>query len=146
MNICYNYDKENGKTNYIIEDKKAIGVGYSACHPNDMDVLSERTGGHIAELRAEINYLQNYKSSNIKPGLNALKHLYATMDHSNRFNPSSYEATRLRKEIKNKEKEINKINCKIEQLRKYLKEYIDDKDKMANYYRTKNKIQDKNLI
>lgn len=137
MNIYYNWDEETGKTSYVIEDKKAVGVGYSTCHPDDKDVLSSHTGGYIAELRAKINYLQNYKNSYVKPGLSALKHVYATMCHSNEFNQHSYEAKRIRKEIKNREKEINEINCKIENARIAVKEYIDDKDKMAKYYRSK---------
>lgn len=141
MNACYDWNKETGKTSYIIEDKKAIGVGYSICHPDDTDVMSARTGGYIAELRAEINYLQNYRSSYVRPGLNALTHLYSTMNHSQEFNEHSYEAKRIRKEIKNKQKEINEISIKIENLKIALKEYIDDKEKMAQYYRTKQKIQ-----
>lgn len=137
MNIYYNWDEETGKTSYVIEDRKAVGVGYSTCHPDDKDVSSSHTGGYIAELRAKINYLQNYKNSYVKPGLSALKHVYATMCRSNKFNQHSYEARRIRKEIKNREKEINEINCKIENARIAVKEYIDDKDKMAKYYRSK---------
>lgn len=140
MNAYYDWNPENGKTSYIIERNNIVGVGHSTCHPDDKDMLSERTGGYIAELRAEINYLQNYKNSVVRPGLNALKHLYATMDHSKKFNVHSYEARRLRKEIKNKEKEINEISCRIENIKLTLKEYLNNKEKMAQYYRAKKKV------
>lgn len=64
------------------------------------------------------------------------------MSHSKQFNPYSYEAKRLRKEIKNIEQEINKVSCSIENIKLRTKEYIDDKEKMADFYRTKLKIKE----
>ena len=64
------------------------------------------------------------------------------MQHSKQFNPHSYEAKRLRKEIKNIEKEINEISCSVENIKTRIKEYINDKEKMAEFYRTKIKIKE----
>lgn len=140
MDILYNYN--NGKANCIIEEHNIIGVGNATCHPEDNDVASEKTGLYIAELRATIHFLQNKKATKLKPALTALKHLYATMNHSKQFNPYSYEAKRIRKEIKNLEKEINQINCSIALIHNQLREYINDKDKMAKWYRNKQKIKE----
>ena len=142
MNVIYNYDKETLKSSCIIEDGNIIGIGDAYCHPNDNDMASERTGMHIAENRAYIKYLQNYKTCQLRPALIALKHVYSTMCHSTHFNPHSYEAKRLRKEIKNLEQEINKVSCSIENTKIRLKEYIDNKDKMAQFYRNKIKIKE----
>ena len=142
MNIIYDYDKETLKASCVIEKNNIIGIGNAFCHPKDIDIVSERTGMRIAEDRAYIHYLQNYKASQLKPALTALKHVYATMQHSKHFNPHSYEAKRLRKEIKNIEKEINEISCSIENIKIRIKEYIDDKEKMAEFYRTKMKIKE----
>ena len=142
MNIIYDYDKDTLKSSCIIEDGNIIGIGNAYCHPKDNDIASERTGMRIAEDRAYIKYLQNYKACQLQPAFTALKHVYATMCHSKQFNPHSYEAKRLRKEIKNIEKEINKTSCSIENVKLRLKEYVDDKDKMAEFYRTKNKIKE----
>ena len=142
MNVIYDYDKETLKSSCIIEDKNIIGIGNAYCHPTDNDIASERTGVHIAEERAYIKYLQNYKACQLQPALTALKHVYSTMCHSTHFNPHSYEAKRLRKEIKNIEKEIKKTSISIENAKLHLKEYIDNKNKMAEYYRTKNKIKE----
>lgn len=140
MDILYNYN--NGEANCIIEEHNIIGVGNAICHPEDSDVASEKTGLYIAELRAIIHFLQNKKATKLKPALTALKHLYATMNHSKQFNPHSYEAKRIRKEIKNLEKEINQINCSIALIHNQLREYINDKDKMAKWYRNKQKIKE----
>ena len=142
MNVIYDYDKETLKSSCIIEDKNIIGIGDAYCHPKDSDIASERTGVHIAEDRAYIKYLQNYKACQLRPALTALNHVYSTMCHSTHFNPHSYEAKRLRKEIKNIEKEINKVSTSIENIKLRLKEYIDDKDKMAQFYRNKIKIKE----
>ena len=140
MDILYNYN--NGEANCIIEEHNIIGIGNATCHPEDSDVASEKTGLYIAELRATIHFLQNKNATRLKPALTALQHLYATMDHSKQFNPNSYEAKRIRKEIKNLEKEINQVNCSIALIHKQLKEYINDKDKMAKWYRNKQKIKE----
>ena len=39
-------------------------------------------------------------------------------------------------------KEINQVNCSIALIHKQLKEYINDKDKMAKWYRNKQKIKE----
>lgn len=142
MNIIYDYDKDALKSNCIIENNSIIGIGNATCHPDDKDIANERTGMTIAENRAYIHYLQNYKATYLRPALTALTHAYSTMCHSKKFNPYSYEAKRLRKEIKNIQKEINKTSCSIENIKIRTKEYINDKDKMAQLYRTKNKIKE----
>ena len=142
MNIIYNYDKGSKQSNCIIEDKNIIGIGNASCHPDDNDVASEKTGMYIAEQRATIHFLQNKKEAKLKPALSALNHLYSTMNHSSNFNVNSYEAKRIRKEIKNLEKEIAQTNCSIGLIRQRLKEYIDNKDKISNMYRTKKKIKE----
>ena len=48
----------------------------------------------------------------------------------------------LVKEIKNIEQEINKVSCSIENIKLKTKEYINDKEKMADFYRTKLKIKE----
>ena len=137
MNIIYDYNKETFQASFIIENKNIVGIGNAVCHPKDNDVASERTGLQIAEYRAKIHFLQNNKETQLKPALNALKHLYSTMNHSKYFNEHSYEAKRIRKEIKNLEKEINETNINIENNRIALRNYINDKDKMAEIYRAK---------
>lgn len=142
MNVIFDYDKENKKSSCIIEEKNIIGIGNATCHPLDDICASERTGMYIAEQRAMIHFLQNKKETSLKPGLIALKHVYATMEHSKHFNKHSYEAKRIRKEIKNLQKSINDINCIIENRRLDLKNYIEAKDKFAQMYRMKNKIKE----
>lgn len=64
------------------------------------------------------------------------------MTLSKQFNPNSYEAKRIRKEIKNILKEKETINYTIESIRSDIKTYINDKNRFANLYRTKRKIKE----
>ena len=106
------------------------GFGVAQCHPQDMDVISRRTGEHIAELRAQICLLQSYKNRELHPGLKALKHLKGTMINSKQYNPDSYESKRLNVEIKNYQKDIADINAGIEAAKQELYDYINMKEEM----------------
>ena len=81
-------------------------------------------------------------SKAMEPALITVKTRVDIHEKFSEFNPHSYEAKRLRKEIKNIEKEINEISCSIENIKIRIKEYIDDKEKMAEFYRTKMKIKE----
>ena len=113
------------------------GFGIAQCADEDKDIISERVGMHIAELRAQIDLLQNYKNYVLRPGMNALIHLRSTMVHSNKFNPESYEAKRLNVEIKNHRKDIEDINDAITAAKNNLYDYINIHEKMAKRIREK---------
>lgn len=112
----------------IVLDNYLHGFGIAQCADIDRDMLSERTGAHIAESRAQINLLQNYKNNVLRPGLQALKHLRSTMTQSKKHNSESYERKRLNIEIRNYEKDIADIQQAIELQKQMLHTYIHNKD------------------
>lgn len=59
------------------------------------------------------------------------------MQISTRYNPDSYEAKRLDKEIKNKEEEIIAIQSKIDHIKEQLQEYMRLKGIMFERIRNK---------
>lgn len=128
------WDESTGITQCIITDNSNgitfQGIGAAYCHHNDKDFQSQKTGEFIAQTRAEINIMQKKRDYDLKPGLMALKHLQATMNHSNNYNNHSYEAKRLRREIQNRQEEILQINEAIKDLRQMLKQYIDTKEEV----------------
>ena len=127
----YSYDEKTGISNcYIYLDDFLQGFGTAQCHPHDQDMISEATGTHIAELRAKINLLQNYKNRELHPGMKALKHLKGTMVNSKHYNPDSYESKRLNVEIKNFQKDIEDINLAIQAAKQELYDYIKLKEIM----------------
>ena len=70
-------------------DRKYTGT--SICHPDDLDMMNEKTGCEIAHRRAEIMMLKGYVKNELKPRLRALKQLYYSMNRSQYFNEKSYE-------------------------------------------------------
>ena len=121
----YEWDEKAGlATCCIWLDDFLHGYGIAQCAEKDRDMISERTGSQIAKMRAQIDMLQNYKNRELRPGLKALVHLKGTMQISTRYNPDSYEAKRLDKEIKNIKEEIVAIQSQINSIKKQLQEYI----------------------
>lgn len=134
----FTWDETTGVCSCIIFlDDFLQGFGMAQCADEDRDVFSEKTGMHIAELRAQIDLLQKYKNNILRPGMKALEHLKSTMVHSPRFNPESYEAKRLNVEIKNYQKDIADINEAIYAAKQNLYDHIDLHEKIAKRIREK---------
>lgn len=127
----FTWDEVSGMTTCtIILDDFLQGFGIAECADQDRDVISQRTGEYIAELRAQINLLQNYKNRELYPGLKALLHLKSTMTNSKLHNPDSYESKRLNIEIKNLRKDIADIQGAIKETKQTLYDYINAKENM----------------
>lgn len=124
----YDWDNTKGIATCILYDGGTPFIGIAKCHPDDKDFQSEKTGMIIAESRAEINALQHYKNNILKPGLNALNQLYYSMNYSKKYNKKSYEAKMLYRQIKMKESDIQLVKEILDERKKELKQFIDDKD------------------
>jgi hypothetical protein len=105
-------------------------MGRAVCHDDDMEFASEYTGCSIAEMRAEIERLQDIKNNEIKPGLKSLKHLESCIVENKNFNPKSYEFRLLRRQIRKFENDLTTINKNIAETKNYLKDYILAKEKI----------------
>ena len=137
MNKSSTYSYENGSATYTMIYKGHEFTGHAKCHPDDEDMISERVGLTIAETRAAIEVVRFIKEFEIKPQLKVLKHLYANMRTSKYYNPNSYEAKMLRSQIRVIERELTTINNQLADERKFLKDYIDGKDKLYQRLRAK---------
>ena len=112
-------------------------VSEATCHEQDLDFQSERTGLQIADIRANIRLLQYKRDTEIRPVIKALKHLIHNIQSGNQHNPKAYESIMLRNQLKSYEKDLEEINRVIQDEKKYLKEYIDSKDKLYIKLRSK---------
>ena len=124
----YSWDAEEGIAQCVLVDGNEVFYGFASVHPDDRDLANEYTGLHIAENRAMINALQYRKNYVITPSLKALKHLYCSMQHSTHFNPKSYEAKMLNRQIQLFEDDLEATKETIAELKEYLKTYIQKKD------------------
>ena len=124
----FHYDKETGCSTCVIETKYGKFSGTACCHPDDMDMASEKVGCEIAYSRAAIDSLKYERDNVIKPSLKALKQLYYSMNRSKRFNPKSYEYKMLRRQIECWEFDLSIINDMIDTERTWIRNYINTKE------------------
>ena len=127
------------------KDKEFLGQAY--CHTDDTDMRSKLTGKIIAEFRATIKYLQFIRDYEVRPQLRALYQLYYSMKHSTNFNPKSYEAKALYRQIRNLEKDLTAVKEELADTRKCLKEYVNLKEKdyqKIREYRNKKQLVENN--
>ena len=136
--IEFAFDEKLGYARCLMIYKGQAFEGGAKCHPDDMDMISERTGCCIAEARAYIKALRFKRDHEIQPKLDVLRHVYNNMQTSKYFNSKSYEAKMLRSQIRVIEKELAAVNQDLAEEKKYLKEYIDKKDKFYKRLRARN--------
>lgn len=113
-------------------------VGEATCHPDDMDMESERVGLSIAETRALIKVKCFVRDFEIKPQLKILKHLCSNMKSSTHYNPNSYEAKMVQSQLHAVENDLATISNDIADERKFLKDYLAGKEKLYQRLRAKN--------
>ena len=124
----FHYDKETGCSTCVIETKYGKFSGTACCHPDDMDMASEKVGCEIAYSRAAIDSLKYERDNVIKPSLKALKQLYYSMNRSKRFNPKSYEYKMLKMQIECWEFDLAVIGDMIDTERTWIRDYINTKE------------------
>ena len=137
----YDWDPETKTATCFLFDKNEVFVGIAQCHPDDEEFMSEKTGLIIAETRAQLDALRHLKNHVLKPELAALEHFYYTINKSKHYNKKSYEAKMLWRQMKIKKGEIAETQNAIIEIKKNLKQFIDDKD---NFYKSVKKNREAN--
>lgn len=122
------WNEELGYAECRIYYKDTVIYGFATCHDSDEDFKSERTGSFIAESRANIRLWQFQKNNEIKPALVALKHTLSSWESSKNYNPKSFEAKSLRRQIRAKENDLAITNNNIAMEKQYLRDYLKNKD------------------
>lgn len=125
----YTWNPETGEASCIIcyNDLEFVGTAY--CHPEDGDMKSKLTGQTIAEIRAMLAYLRHIRDNELRPQLKSLNQLYYSMNRSKNYNKKSYESYMLYRQIRILQNDLDTIKIEIANLRKGLKEYIEQKEK-----------------
>ena len=135
MKRIYSFNKETGASTVEIISGDLGFVGMACCHDDDMDFMSERTGLQIAEARAELDFLRHIRDNELKPAIKVLQHLQDNMKTSKKYNPESYEASMLRRQLAIKKNELAAIKAEIKTLTSFIGGYIAEKDKLYNKLR-----------
>ncbi len=138
-NLNLIFDEYNGTTVCKMTYDGKEFFGHAVCAPEDMDMLSKKTGEEIALRRCSIAVLK-YEKQKIKNELNGLKTLYYSINTSKRYNPKSYEAVMLNRQIKMRVEDIADLEQEIKETDEYIKNYIIQKD---DFYKKIRKIREK---
>lgn len=126
----YTWNEETGIAICEIPIGDKIFIGDAFCADEDEDMKSEKVGLEIAEKRAYIDYFKHCRDNEIKPKLAALNQLYYSMKDSKKFNPKSYEAKMLKRQIYMYEDSLKGIKELIRTYRYDLKRLIDVKENL----------------
>lgn len=143
----YTWDEELGVATCTIFYKDIEFYGQAICHPDDKDMMSRLVGQTIADMRATLWYLRHVRDNELRPQLQVLYQLYYSMKHSKNFNPKSYEAKMLYKQIHFIEKNLSIVKEDIAELYLRLSNYIEQKDidhKLIKEFRAKKQMVETN--
>lgn len=135
------FDEISGVATCILYDGTKTYCGSAMCHPDDRDMISEKTGQEIAYRRAEIEALKGYREE-IKIELKTLKQLYFSMNRSKYYDNKHYEARMLLRHIKMKETDLDTVKTYINNKQTSLKDYINEKDEFYKKIRHNREVED----
>lgn len=132
--ITQDWNEELGMAQCVITDISngviITGYGKAVCHDDDVKWKSQVTGEYIALTRANIDILRKKRDYELKPSIMVIEHIISTMINSKQYNPNSYEAKRIKKELKNLKDDLYMINTIIEDEQTSLKTYLDAKEEL----------------
>lgn len=133
--LTFMYNNSGYTTCELQYDGKTF-IGRANCLDQDMDFWSENVGCFIAEMKAKIKMMR-YMRSKTRKELKVLVDFQKRLECCKNYNPKSFEAKRLRKEIYYYQTEIETITNAIQDTESYLKEYIEGKEKVYQKLRAK---------
>ncbi len=126
MTTYYTY--KNGTAKYaIIDNDGNTYIGNAYCHPEDIDMMSEKTGLYIAEMRANIKYLR-YLIKDSKKELKSLVDFHSLLKFNPYYNENNRETKLLIREIRRRKKDIEENKKALKDMQLSLKEYITQKN------------------
>ena len=142
----YFWSEENGTAFCTIYYNKYSFMGEAQCHPHDRDMISKLTGQTIAEMRATIKYLRFIRDCELQPQLKALKQLYYSINHSKYFDPKSYEATMLYRQINHLTEDLKENKYLIDLTKSQLEAYLITKERdhqrLREFFKNKKLAED----
>lgn len=125
----YTWSERYGTATCTLFYKNYEFTGVANCHPDDQDMMSKLTGQTIAEYRATLQYLRFIRDCELQPQLKSLKQLYYSMNHSKYFNPKSYEAKMLYRQINHLTEDLKENKYLIDLTKSELEAYLTTKER-----------------
>lgn len=138
-----NYNPETGVATVTLVWQGQEFIGKAFCHPDDKDMVNELTGLSIAEGRATIKLLKHYRKNVVKPQIAILEQLWATMEQGKYFDKKSPYVRLVRRQIASLKNTEANLRCDIENIRKSIYDYINDKEEFYKKIRSKREAENK---
>lgn len=138
----YTWDPEHGIATCTVKTGSHKFFAISRCHPDDMDMCSEKVGCEIAYLKVLIQ-ADKYYRDHLKAQLAALNDLYYTMKHSTKFNPKSYENKMLQRRIRLLKNDLATAKEMLVRDEQNLKDFIAQREDFYKKIRRNRKINEK---
>ena len=127
--FCFNPDE--GSSLCVITTKTKTYIGTAQCAEVDRDMMSEKTGCEIAYHRAIIHSLED-RLSDLKNELMGLRKYFYSINQSKYFNERDYAIIMLKRQMQQREDDIDFTRDLIQKEKDYLKNYMADK---AEFYK-----------
>lgn len=140
----YDWNPETGCAVCILTDGEQVFTGMATCHPEDMDMASEKTGLEIAEMRAEINYLRHMRDNVLRPKLKILISLQKEIEHSKEYNPNSNENLILQRKIRQTSFDLAAVKDELAMVKENLIQYLARKEEFYKKIRSNRKKAESN--
>lgn len=125
------FNPEEGSSLCILSTKSKTFFGTAQCTDIDRDMMSEKTGCEIAYHRATIHALEDHLEE-LTTELAGLKKYFYTVNQSKYYDPESYMAQMLIRQIQQRSDDILITKNMITEEKEYLKKYMADK---AEFYK-----------
>lgn len=120
----YSYDSGHAKATLLLDGREFVGEAH--LHPEDAENESQRKGYTLAETRAYIKVLQHHIQNELKPALKALKHLNCCIQQSKNYNPKSYEARMLTRNLRLLDEELQECKSELNILKDQYHAYLGE--------------------
>lgn len=133
----FKWAEDMGYAQCYIYYKNQVFEGDALCHKDDIKYKSRVVGESLAQYRATRYYLAWVRDNEVLPQLKALNQLYYSMKHSTQFNPKSYEAKMLFRQINQKEEDLRSIKQLIADLRDAERMMIRSIERIKKLYNKK---------
>lgn len=137
LNTDFHYDTETYQAICTLTDPASnlSWRGYATCHPNDLDMESERTGMHIAETRALIKVLKAERRE-VKIKIKEITDFYNGLKDSKKIVVTTdYVMGKIRSRLGALNDELREVNEEITYLQFSLNDYIKSKDELYHKIR-----------
>lgn len=133
------FNEDTGISHVIIQTPKGTFTGYSKLQEEDRPYVSKYAGCRYAEIKANIKAV-NAEIQEAESQLSAFEKFYNNISESKRFDPESYEARKIRRQIYELQEKVSELVMTKVSMRNTLMTLIENRSReITSFYEHINK-------